>query len=82
MACSGPSKEFAFEQGEKAFEDLLILLKEQYQVERPHVMKGTLHGKQVELGLGRKMQEDWDKQSEQLKLLIQEIVWTSDAASW
>jgi len=80
MACGGPSKDFAFEQGEEAFKSVMIILEETYHACRPEVMEGTMFGREV--SIGRRHQKVWDEQAEQLKLIIQEMVWTSDAASW
>jgi len=70
----GASKDFAFERGEEAHKLVLDFLKDRYQADRPEVMNG--------FGFERKMQAEWDEQAEQLKLILQELIWTSDAASW
>lgn len=75
-----PSKEFAMIRGEDAYQKVLTLLKEKYHVDRPHIIQGVLHGEKF--GCGKRSQEEWDEQAKQLKEILQELIWTSDAASW
>lgn len=74
MACMGPSQDHSFARGEKAYREVLELLKEKYQAERPVNILNT--------GFGERMQEDWDRDAEKLREALRELIWTSDAASW
>jgi len=75
MPCMGPSQEFAFARGEEVYEEVIKLLKTKYDAERPHIIGNAP-------GFEKRMQKDWDKQAEELKTILKELVWTSDAASW
>lgn len=39
MPCGGPSKDFSDEQAEKAFTEIMLLIKEKYYVEEPMFFK-------------------------------------------
>ena len=82
MACGGPSQDHAYERADAAWAEIMHLLHEKYQVHRPHILKGTMMGKEVEIGFGRKWQKEFDEQAEQIRLLLREMAWNSDCADW
>lgn len=82
MACGGPSQDYAYERADAAYAEVLFLLKEKYDADRPHILKGRLNGKDVEIGFGKKNAAEWDEQCKQLHELLREMVWNSDASSW
>ncbi len=75
MPCQGPSKEFAVIKSQEAFDELIQLMKDKYQVERPDFIEG-------DLGIYKKWQEDWDKDEEVLRETLASLFWHSDAASF
>ena len=88
MACMGPSKEYAYLEGEKAFEGVLATLKEVYGVRAPMIPPDIDVEGDSPMGLNirRSMinrairdKEEWDENMEKLKTLIQEIVWADHA---
>ena len=70
----GPSKEFAIIKSQEAFDDIVRLMKDKYQVERPEIMLG--------IGFEKKMQDDWDKDEAILRDALASLFWTSDTASF
>ena len=71
MACMGPSKEFSVIKSEQAFNDVIQLMKDKYQVERPDENWGPA-----------KWRDDWDKDEEVLRSALTNLFWHSDAASF
>lgn len=64
MPVSGPSKQFAYEQGEKATADIMDLLREKYGVCVPNDVVGST-----------KFRQDWHSAQQKLKEAVQELVW-------
>lgn len=75
MACGGPSKEFAIIKSQEAFDNIMRMMKEKYQVDRPDYEPG-------DLGIYKKWQDDWDKEEAALRAVLADMFWTSDAASF
>lgn len=80
MACGGPSQDYAYERADAAYAEIMLLLKEKYQAERPHLVKGTMFGREV--CIGAQNQREWDEQCAKLRELLRDIVWNADASSW
>lgn len=74
MACGGPSNEFAIIRSQEAFDDVIRIMKDKYQVERPEITLG--------IGIEQKWQDDWDRQETALREALADLFWTSDAASF
>jgi len=74
MACGGPSKEFAVIKSQEAFDDVIRMMKEKYQVSKPDMVLG--------IGIEKKWQDDWDEEEEALRQVLADLFWTSDAASF
>jgi len=74
MAVQGPSKDFSVIRAEAAFTDIMQLLKDKYDIERPQNLNG--------LGIYKKWQDEWDADEVKFKALLAELVWNSDAAQW
>ena len=74
MACGGPSKEFAVNKSQQAFDDIMRMMKEKYQVSKPDMVLG--------IGIEKKWQEDWDEEEDALRQVLADMFWTSDAASF
>lgn len=72
MPVMGPNHDHAMRQGEEAAQAVLLLLKEKYNVERPHEA----------LPLGKKFAAQWDELEAKLRETIKEMVWTDHAASF
>jgi len=78
MACMGPSKDFAYQQGEEAFEKIMALLKEEYQIQRwsfpapsnpGDVLANAMHN------MSERNAEVWDEKVEALKIVLKELIW-------
>lgn len=67
MSCTGPSKEAAFNTGEKAYQDVLELLQTKYHIAK----KPSLF-----------FEKDWEKAEKDLKLAIQEMIWVDHCDGW
>ncbi len=76
MACDGPSKDYAYKVGEEAYEDVLLLLKEKYAVS---IDEETLDFYKRQPGNGDKYVKT---AMDNLKLAVQEMVWSDHAASF
>jgi len=74
MACSGPSKEFSVIKSQDAFDEIMQLLKDKYQVERPEMINN--------IGIYKKWQDEWDADEDKFRELLAELFWHSDAASF
>jgi len=74
MACGGPSKEFAVIKSQEAFDDVIRMMKEKYQVSKPDMVLG--------IGIEKKWQDDWDEEEEALRQVLADLFWTIDAASF
>jgi len=74
MACGGPSKEFAVIRSQAAYDEIMQLLKDKYQVDRPVAIG--------ELGIYAKWQDEWDADADKFREQLAELFWHSDAASW
>ena len=74
MACGGPSKEFAIIRSQEAFDDVIRLMKDKYQVGRPEITLG--------IGIEKKWQDDWDREETALREALADLFWTNDAASF
>jgi len=74
MACGGPSKEFAVIKSQQAFDEVIRMMKEKYQVSKPDMVLGT--------GIEKKWQDDWDEEEDALRQVLADMFWTSDAASF
>ena len=88
MACGGPSKDYAYELGEEAFWETLNMLMEKYNVHEPHVYSNAVFDSDspmehnIKVAVASKSRHDkivWDKNTEKLKHLIQEIIWNDHA---
>lgn len=71
MGCMGPSKDFAFQQGEKAYEEVLAFLKAKYGVVDESFMN-----------FGPLNQKSLDRKLIRLRRSIQELIWESDCQTW
>ena len=77
MGCDGPSKDYAYEIGEAAYNDILKLLQEKYHI---HTDEKTLAFlKSQPAGFGYK---DTIEAMDALKLAVQEMIWADHAASF
>lgn len=74
MPCMGPSKDYAYKRSEEAYEEIVALLKEKYQVQRPMFLRKVM--------IEKRWQEEWDQEAENLKKSLAELFWLSDAANW
>jgi len=74
MACGGPSKEFAVIKSQEAFDDVIRMMREKYQVSKPDIVLG--------IGIEKKWQDDWDEEEDALRQVLADMFWTSDAASF
>lgn len=66
MPCGGPSQEYAYIEGEKAFLQVMGILKNQYGVSLPLV----------------DLYSNWEKAQEKLKEAVQEMIWCQHAADF
>jgi len=72
MPAMGPSKEFAVIRSQAAYDEIMQLLKDKYQVERP----------EGDMGIFAVWQKDWDVDDDKLRAALAELFWHSDAASF
>ena len=87
MACGGPSKDYAYLQGEKAFEQVLELLETEFQVRNPHKFAEHLEAKdyvegdirRAQLNWTRREVAEWDENTKELKELLCKMIWANDA---
>ena len=88
MACMGPSKEYAYEEGQKAFCEILTLLKNEYHIHEPHIYPSTpdvgssIMGHDLNQALAKRTplnKAEWEDNMEKLKTLVQEIIWADHA---
>lgn len=78
MPCMGPSKDFAYKQGEKVFEEVLTMLKDKYNID----LSDNRIKCQNKMALGKVMAGNLTEAREGLKLAIQEVVWNDDCANF
>ena len=69
MACTGPSKDYAYDVGERATEQVLKMLNEEYNV---LILNESSYCTRKEL-------DEWYTNTEDLKKIIQKIVWADHA---
>ena len=80
MPCIGPSKVFADQQAEEAFEEIMALLKEKYNIVRwsypvpENVDPDTVQHAVV--NAHRRAEEDWDEKAEDVKQALAELFWS------
>lgn len=67
MPCQGPSRDAAYAEGEKAFEEIMRLLRDKYSVRRSPDGVATIFDK---------INQSWDKSAADLKTAVQEMIWT------
>lgn len=85
MPCMGPSKDFAYFEGEKAFEQVLTMLKEEYGVCSSNFLVSEedlekYNDKQRMMYNHYKQSErEFNEKAEAVKLAIQELIWTDHA---
>lgn len=78
MACMGPSKEFADQQAEEAFEKIMALLKEEYQIDRwsfPEPQEGAEWLQLFMYHSSVRNAKEWDEHAEALKKAIVDLIW-------
>lgn len=74
--CGGPSKDYAYKVGEEAYNDVLSLLRDKYQI---YTDDKTLEFYRKQPGFGH---EQVTKAMDDLKVAVQEMVWNDHAASF
>lgn len=72
MACTGPSKEFAIIKSQEAYNEIMRMLNDKYDIERPD---GQCH-------FSKKFQADWDADEKKLREVLTDLFWTSDCDSF
>ena len=72
MSATGPDRDNAYHQGNKATDAILVFLKNSYGAEKPH----------SELFLGKKLGKKWDELEIKLRETICEMIWIDHQASW
>jgi len=74
----GPSKPFAEEQAEQAYNEIMALLKEKYQIDNwsfpaPDENADTIQ--RAVYGMSRRNALEWDKKANDLKQALVELIW-------
>lgn len=75
MACGGPSKDFAIIRSAEAYNRIMELLKDHYDVYRPDSIG-------IAKGFEKRMQDEWDEDAKKLKEALADLFWVSDSASF
>lgn len=72
MGCMKPSKEYAMEEAEEAFRDIVSLLEQDYMVRLPNSLKASEDGC---TRLIQPLESQWVEASINLKKAVQEMIW-------
>lgn len=79
MPCTGPSKDIAYLEGEKAFEKIMKLLESEYRVDNEEKNKEMIKNSPL---YPIRLTSHWYESKRKLKEAVQEMIWAQSCVDF